>query len=327
MTTEDPQYNRASLDAARATVGAVVAPTLQCRWPLLEQRLGAEVWVKHENHTALGAFKLRGGLTYFAALLAREPDCRGVIGATRGNHGQSMAFAARRHGLPATIVVPRGNSLEKNAAMRALGAELIEHGDDYQAAREHATQIACQYGLHMVPPYHPDLVRGVATCWIEFFGAFAAGDEPAVVFVPIGQGSGICACAVARDYTGVGSRIIGVVSAHAPAYQLSFRAGHPVETPTTTRLADGLACRVPDAQALAMICRTADDVISVTDDEIAAAMRALFADTHNVAEGAGAASLAGAMQQRDRWLGQRIGITVSGANVDSVAFAEVLRGG
>ncbi|CAN5765438.1 threonine dehydratase [soil metagenome] len=315
-------YSRDSLIAARAVVRAAMPPTPQQRWPLLDQRLGAEVWVKHENHTPVGAFKLRGGLVYFEALRRREPGCVGVIAATRGNHGQSVASAARLHGFTAVIVVPRGNSAEKNAAMRAQGAELIEHGDDFQAAREHAVALAEAHQLHMVPSFHDDLVRGVATYWIEFFEA----TQPEVVFVPIGQGSGICACAAAKAHTGVATRIVGVVSAHATAYQQSFREGRPIEAPVTTELADGMACRVPDPEALAIIRREVDDVIAVTDEEVAAAMRALFADTHNVAEGAGAASLAGLMQQRDRWAGKRVGITVSGGNVDSAVFAEVLGG-
>ena len=301
-------------------------PTPQQRWPLLEQRLGATVWLKHENHTAVGAFKLRGGLVYFDALRRREPTCRGVISATRGNHGQSVGFAARRHGLSATIVVPHGNSVEKNAAMRALGVELVEHGDDFQAAREHAGRLATERGLHMVPSFHDDLVRGVATYWLEFFEATAGPDAPDVVFVPIGQGSGICACAAARAHTGARARIVGVVSAHATAYQQSFRTGQVVEAPVTTQLADGMACRVPDAQALEIIRREVDDVIAVSDDEVAAAMRALFADTHNAAEGAGAAALAGVMQQRSRWAGKSVGLTLSGGNVDSAVFAAVLAG-
>jgi threonine dehydratase len=313
-------FDRESLAAAQRIVRAAFAPTPQRMWPLLNQRVGAEVWVKHENHTPVGAFKLRGGLTYFETLRQREPGCRGVISATRGNHGQSVGFAARRHGLAATIVVPRGNSVEKNAAMRALGVELIEHGDDFQAAREHAGMLARRHGLHMVPSYHDDLVRGVATYWIEFFEAV----QPEVVFVPIGQGSGICACAAARAHTGAKSRIVGVVSAHATAYQQSFRAGHVIEAPVTTLLADGMACRLPDAQALEIIRREVDDVLAVSDDEVAAAMRALFADTHNVAEGAGAASLAALLQQRRRWAGRSVGITISGGNVDSDLFAKVL---
>jgi threonine dehydratase len=316
-------FDRESIEAAQRTVRDVFAPTPQQVWPLLDQRVGAQVWVKHENHTPVGAFKLRGGLTYFEALRRREPQCRGVVSATRGNHGQSVGFAARHHGLTATIVVPRGNSTEKNAAMRALGVELIEHGDDFQASREHAMQLAERHGLHMVPSYHDDLVRGVATYWIEFFEAV----QPEVVFVPIGQGSGICACAAARAYTGAKSRIVGVVSAQAPAYLESFRAGRIVEAPVTTVLADGMACRLPDAEALDIIRREVDDVVAVSDAEVAAAMRALFADTHNVAEGAGAASLAGALQQRTRWAGRTVGLTISGGNVDSDVFARVLAGG
>jgi threonine dehydratase len=312
----------AEFDAVQRTVYAAMPATPQYEWPLLAEALGAEVWVKHENHTPLGAFKVRGGLVYVKALREREPHVRGVISATRGNHGQSIAFAARRHGLPATIVVPRGNSVEKNAAMRALGAELIEHGDDFQAAREHAAALARHHALHFVPSFHRDLVLGVATCWVEFFRAV----QPDVVFVPIGQGSGISACAMARSITGAATRIVGVVSAHATAYLDSFRAGHAVEAPVTTQLADGMACRVPDAAALDVIRREVDDVIAVTDDEVAAAMRLLYTATHNVAEGAGAASLAAALQQRERRRGQRIGVTLCGGNVDRDVFARVLAG-
>lgn len=315
-------FQRDAIAQARAVVREVFAPTPQQQWPLLNQRVGARVWVKHENHTPVGAFKLRGGLVYFDSLRRREPNCTGVISATRGNHGQSVGFAAKRAGLSAAIVVPHGNSVEKNAAMRSLGVELIEHGDDFQAAREHAGTLAERHDLHMVPSIHSDLVRGVATYWIEFFEAA----QPEVVFVPIGQGSGICACVAARAHTGVRTRIVGVVSAHAPAYLDSFRAGRAVESPVTTRLADGMACRVPDAEALAIILREVDDIVSVTDEEVAQAMRALFADTHNVAEGAGAASLAAAMQQGARWAGREIGVALTGGNVDSEVFARVLAG-
>ena len=315
---------RDRIEAARRIVRDVMPPTPQQRWPLLDQRVGAQVWVKHENHTVVGAFKLRGGLVYFDALRRRAPEVRGVISATRGNHGQSVGFAAQRHGMTATIVVPHGNSREKNAAMRALGVELIEHGDDFQAAREQAAQLAHERGLHMVPAFHDDLVRGVATYWLEFFESFAPGYAPEAVFVPIGQGSGICACAAARAHVGVATRIIGVVSAQAPAYQLSFRAGRVIDAPVSTVLADGMACRVPDAQALAVIQREVDDVIAVSEAQVAEAMRALFADTHNVAEGAGAAALAGALQQRERWQGRRIGVALTGGNVDTAVFAQVL---
>lgn len=311
----------AEFDAVQRTVYAAMPATPQYAWPLLAEALGAEVWVKHENHTPLGAFKVRGGLVYLQALREREPQARGVIGATRGNHGQSIAFAARRHGLTATIVVPHGNSVEKNAAMRALGAELIEYGADFQAAREHAVVLARQRELHFVPSFHRDLVLGVATYWVEFFRAV----QPDVVFVPIGLGSGLSACAMARSMVGAAStRIVGVVSAHATAYLDSYRAGHALDAPVTTQLADGMACRVPEAAALDIIRREADDVLAVTDDEVAAAMRLLYTATHNVAEGAGAASLAAAMQQRERLRGQRIGVTLCGGNVDRDVFARVL---
>ena len=315
-------FSSDEFEAAQRVVYAAMPPTPQYAWPLLRERLGCEVWVKHENHTPLGAFKVRGGLVYLQGLVQREPACRGVISATRGNHGQSIAFAARRHGLAATIVVPQGNSTEKNAAMRALGAELVEHGHDFQQAREHAAALAAQRGLHFVPSFHRDLVLGVATGWVEFFGAA----QPAVVFVPVGQGSGICACIAARAFTGAATRIVGVVSAHASAYLDSFRAGRRIEAPVTTVLADGMACRVPDEEPLALMRREVDEVVAVSDDEVAAAMRALFSDTHNVAEGAGAASLAAAMQPRQRGRGHSIGITLSGGNVDRALFARVLAG-
>ena len=310
--------------AARAIVADVQPPTPTLRWPLLDARLGARAWVKHENHGRVGAFKLRGGVVYLHGLVAREPRLAGVISATRGNHGQSIALAASRHGLAATIVVPHGNSVEKNAAMRALGAELIEHGEDFQAAREHAAALAAARGAHMVPSFHADLVRGVASYWMEFFGHFTRGEAPEAVFVPIGLGSGICACAAARAATGVATRIVGVVSAHAQAYRLSFEAGVPVEAPVSTQLADGMACRVAEPDALAIIRREVDEIVSVSDDEVAQAMRALFADTHNVAEGAGAAALAALLQQRERWAGRRVGLALSGGNVDSAVFARVL---
>ncbi len=318
--TAMPVFSSDEIEAAQRVVYAAMPPTPQYAWPLLRERLGTEVWVKHENHTPLGAFKLRGGLVYMHALARREPACRGVISATRGNHGQSIAFAARRHALSATIVVPHGNSTEKNAAMRALGAELIEHGSDFQQAREQAAVLANERGLHFVPSFHRDLVRGVASYWIEFFRAV----QPAVVFVPVGQGSGICACVAARAVTGVTTRIVGVVSAHATAYLDSFRAGRRIEAPVTTQLADGMACRVPDDEPLALMRREVDDVVAVTDDEVAAAMRALFSDTHNAAEGAGAASLAAALQQCDRWRGRSVGVTLCGGNVDRALFARVL---
>ena len=260
-------FTRDEVQAARRTVYAVMQPTPQYAWPLLRDRLGMTVWVKHENHTPAGAFKVRGGLVYFEALARREPQLRGVISATRGNHGQSVGFGARKYGMNATIVVPYGNSVEKNAAMRALGGTLIEHGDDFQAAREHAIALAKDNGLHMVPSFHSDLVLGVMSYWVEFFESFAKGEEPATVFVPVGQGSGFCAAAAARAYTGVRSALVGVVSAHATTYLDSFRARKVVEAPVTTLLADGMACRIADPEALEVVLREAEDVVSVTDED------------------------------------------------------------
>ena len=320
-------YQRHEVEAAQRAVYAFMKPTPQYAWPLLRRRLGMKVWVKHENHTPAGAFKVRGGQTYFESLARTQPAVRGVISATRGNHGQSVGWGARKYGLTATIVVPQGNSVEKHAAMRALGVELVEHGQDFQAAREHAMQLATERALHMVPSFHRDLVSGVMTYWLEFFESFPRGEEPAVVFIPIGQGSGFCAAAAARAYSGARSRLVGVVSAHATTYLDSFRARRVVESPVGTVLADGMACRVADQQALDVVLRHADEIVTVTDAEVAEAMRVLFADTHNVAEGAGAAALAAAIQQRERWAGQSVGLALTGGNVDSDVFARVLAGG
>lgn len=313
----------ADLDAAAAIVYRAMAPTPQYCWPLLDEALGAEAWVKHENHTPLGAFKVRGGLVYMDALTRRQPQLRGVLAATRGNHGQSVAFAARRHGLAAKIFVPFGNSLEKNAAMRALGAELIEYGTDFQETREHAVQVSAAKGLHMVPSWHPDLVAGVASGWLELLRAQPDLD---VVFVPIGQGSGICAAIAARQALGFKTKIIGVVSSHAPAYQLSFRAGKSIAAPVTTVIADGLACRQPDEASLDAILAFADDIVAVTDAEVAHAMRLYYRATHNLAEGAGAAALAAALQLRGSALvkGRKVGLPLSGANVDAELFRRIL---
>ena len=313
----------ADIEAATTVVYRDFPPTPQYRWGLLSERLGTECWLKHENHTPVGAFKIRGGLTYFDQLARRGPLPREVISATRGNHGQSMGWAARRHGVACTIVVPRGNSVEKNAAMRALGVQLIEHGDDFQESREHAMRLAAERGAHMVPSFHKDLLRGVSTYWWECLKAVPQLD---VVYVPIGQGSGACSAVAAKQALGHPVRIVGVVSAHAATYADSIAAGRVVETPVTTQLADGMACRVADAEALAILAPALDHIVQVTDDEVAAAMRAIFADTHNVAEGAGAAAFAAAMQEKGSLQGLNVGVTLCGGNVDSATFAKVLAG-
>jgi threonine dehydratase len=311
------------LEAAATLVYGVIPPTPQYRWPLLEERAGAEVWVKHENHTPLGAFKVRGGLVYFDHLRRTQPDAKGVVCATRGNHGQSVAFAARRNGFGVAAVVPHGNSVEKNAAMRALGAELIEVGRDFQAAAEAAAEIAAERGWHRMPSFHMLLVRGVGTYALELFRAAPTLDA---VYVPIGLGSGICGVMAARDALGLHTKVIGVVSDAAPAYALSFEAHHSVDHEVTTRIADGVACRTPNPEALAFILSGVDRVVRVTDDEVEAAMRALFTDTHTIAEGAGAASLAALLRESRTSRPRRVAIVVSGGNVDTSAYGRVLGG-
>ncbi|OGA99503.1 MAG: hypothetical protein A3E25_07965 [Burkholderiales bacterium RIFCSPHIGHO2_12_FULL_69_20] len=316
-----------TLQAAARTVHAVMPPTPQYRWPLLEAAFagppgdGTELWLKHENHTPVGAFKIRGGLVYFDRLMASGARPAGVVSATRGNHGQSIAYAAARHGVPALIVVPQGNSREKNAAMRALGAELVAAGEDFQASRGHAQALAEQRGWLMVPSFHPDLVAGVASYALELF---AAAPDLHSVYVPIGLGSGACGLIAARDALGLATRIVGVVSTGAPAYALSLACGEAVSHPVTTQLADGMACRTPEPQALAMLQRGLHGVVQVSDDEVAAAMRRLFEATHQVAEGAGAAALAAAWQQRAQLAGQRTALILSGGNVDRDVYAAAL---
>jgi threonine dehydratase len=310
-------FDLGQLERAQEVVGLAMPPTAAHAWPLLSQRLGATVVVKHENHTPIGAFKVRGGLVYVDRLKRERPTIAGLISATRGNHGQSLAFAASRYGLPVTIYVPRGNSGEKNRAMQAFGADLVEHGDDFQAAREEADRRAQASGLEMVPSFHPDLVLGVATYALELLRKAPDLD---LLYVPIGQGSGICGCILARDLLELKTEIIGVQSILAPSYALSFAAGTIVTTETSNTLADGMATRIPDADAFAIIRKGASRIVQVTDDEIGAAIRVYWTDTHNLAEGAGAAALAAAMQDRQNNRGKRIGLILSGGNIDFDLF-------
>jgi threonine dehydratase len=305
------------LERAHAIVGAAVPPTPAHAWPLLAERLGATVIVKHENHTPTGAFKVRGGLVYLERLKRERPGTAGIISATTGNHGQSLAFAASRYGVPATIYVPLGNSVEKNRAMRAFGANLVEHGSDFQIAREEAGRRAIQDGLELVPSFHPDLVLGVATYALELFRKARDLD---ILYVPIGQGSGISGCILARDLLGLKTEIVGVQSTEAPSYALSFAAGTVVRTNSSNTRADGMATRVPDADALDIIRKGASRIVQVTDTEIAVAMRAYWTDTHNLTEGAGAAALAAALQEKARLRGKRVGLVMSGGNIDFDLF-------
>jgi threonine dehydratase len=307
---------------ASELVYRTMPPTPQYTWPLLSRRAGVEVWLKHENHSPVGAFKLRGGIIYMDWLRRHHPDVTTVVSATRGNHGQSIALAATRSGIRAVIIVPRGNSVEKNHAMRELGAELIEEGDDFQAATEHALALEREHGWHWVPSYHPLLVTGVATAALEFLSSAPAFDT---VYVPIGMGSGIGAMIAVRDALGLSTKIVGVISSAAPAFGLSVAAGYVVEHAVSTRIADGVSCRKPTEEALRIVRAGADRILEVTDDEVEDAMRALFADTHNVAEGAGAVGLAALLKDVPRG-GSRVGTVVTGGNIDTSVFARVLTG-
>ncbi|MDJ0683546.1 MAG: threonine dehydratase [Alphaproteobacteria bacterium] len=313
--------NRDQIEAASEVVHAVFPGTPQYCWPLLAERTGVELWVKHENHTPIGAFKIRGGAVFMADHIAAHPTSTGVIAATRGNHGQGVAFGASRYGLSSTIVVPEGNSVEKNAAMRAFGAELVVHGHDFQEAYEYAQTRAKEDGLVFTPSFHELLVRGVATYAVEFF---QNAPEMERVYVPIGLGSGICGVLSARDALGLKTKVYGVVAEGAQAYGLSYKAGEPVSTNAAITIADGMACRTPVAQAVEAINAGAEDVVTVTDAQIKHAMRIYFTHTHNVAEGSGAAPLAALLNDRAALQGKRAGVILTGGNIDIDVFRDVI---
>ena len=317
-------FDLTALRLAAKTVHATLAPTPQLAWPLLAERVGCSVWVKHENHTPTGAFKVRGGLIYVQGLLAREPQTKGLITATRGNHGQSLALAAQRMGLAVSIVVPEGNSREKNAAMRALGATVIECGKDFDEARATAATLAQENQLHLVPAFHHDLIRGVATYALELLEAVNDLDT---VYVPIGMGSGICGLIQTRDLLGLKTEIVGVVSSHADAFAQSVEQGRVVCTQSADTFADGLACRQPLPEALAIIAQGAARVIRVSDRQIAQAIGIYHETTHNTAEGAGAAALAGLIKEQTEQQGQRVAVILSGANIDRQLYAAILADG
>jgi len=322
--TNDSKSALPSLDALEAAdrlVKTVMPPTPQYHWPLIDRLTGTTTWVKHENYTPIGAFKIRGGLVYMDQLKRSQPNVEGVVTATRGNHGQSVAFAAARHGLKALVVVPHGNSREKNEAMRALGAELIEYGDDFQASLEHAAELARQRGWHPIPAFDPALVAGVGTYSMEFLRAVPALQT---VYVPIGLGSGICGMLAAKEALGRSVEVVGVVSSAAPAYKRSLEGTELVSCPVETVIADGVACRTPNATALGLMRGRVARVVDVSDAEVAQAMRDIFASTHNVVEGAGALGLAALRKERDAMRGRTVGIVFTGANVDADVFARVL---
>ncbi|MFI5011918.1 MAG: threonine dehydratase [Hyphomicrobiales bacterium] len=317
-------FRLAEIEEAAALVHRHMPPTPQYAWPLLAARYGCEVVVKHENHTPVGAFKLRGGIVYVERLTRERPRVKGIASATRGNHGQSLAFAGRLFGMPVAIVAPHGNSVEKNAAMRALGAELLEIGDDFDDAKEAAAKIAAERGFEFVPSFAPDLVRGVSTYALELLCAHADIDT---LYAPIGLGSGICGLIAVRDAMALKTRIVGVVAERANAYRLSFDAGRVVPANHASTFADGIAVRVPDARAFEIIRKGADRIVEVREDEIAEAIRVLHEDTHNLAEGAGAAAIAALAKDKHRRKGAKAAVILSGGNIDRALAAEVLAGG
>ena len=319
----DPLPGLDEVREAQRLIYELMQPTPQISWPLLNQLLAAQVWVKHENHTPIGAFKARTAVVYAAELFKRSNGIKGLITATRGNHGQSVALAGKRFNVPVTIVVPRGNSTEKNAAMRGQGANLIEFGNDFQDAREHAQKLAAGQGLHFIPPFHRDFLKGVGTYWLELFEAVPDLD---FAYVPIGMGSGICSGCAVRNGMKLKTKLVGVVSEGAPANALSLAAGKPVSAPVTTKIADGIALRIPDEEALEIMLKNVDHVVTVSDDEVREAMRTYFTATHNVAEGAGAAALAGALKENETLRGRRVALVLTGGNVDRDVFAKVLAG-
>jgi threonine dehydratase len=321
-------FDLPALEEAARLIHGVFPPTPQYAWPLLAERASCEVWVKHENHTPTGAFKVRGGLVYMERLARERRDrVRGVISATRGNHGQSLAYAGKRHGVPVTIVVPHGNSVEKNAAMRAQGARLVEHGPDFDVAREHAAKLAAEQGLEFAPSFAPDLVLGVATYALELFRHAASLGPPLdALYVPIGLGSGICGCILARDLLGLSTEIIGVQSTEAPSYARSLAAGRVVTLNSANTKADGMATRVPDPEAFEIIRRGASRIATVTDAQVAEAIRAYWQDTHNLAEGAGAAPLAALLAERERMAGKRVAVILCGGNIDLALFRDWVMG-
>ena len=318
-----PFISRAELEDAAQLVHTHMPATPQYVWPLLCDKVRATVWVKHENHTPTGAFKVRGGITFADWLKRTHPDTPGIITATRGNHGQSQARAATAAGLQVKILVPHGNSKEKNAAMRGFGGTVIEFGNDFDEARVEAARLAEEENLFMVPPFHRELVRGVASYALELF---AAAPDLDTVYVPVGCGSGICGVISARDALGLKTKIVGVVSTEALTVKLSFEAGRLIETESAATFADGIAVRVPVSEAFEIYSKGADRIVEVSDDEIAEAMRFYFRDTHNVAEGAGAASLAALLREKDLMRGKNVAVILTGGNIDTGDFVAVLQG-
>jgi threonine dehydratase len=321
LNSSELVFDLAELERATDLVHGIMPATPQYPWPKLCRRVGCNVWVKHENHTPTGAFKVRGGLVYLDRLRRTQPNVSGVISATRGNHGQSIAFAAARVGIAATIYVPHGNSPDQNSAMGALGARVVEFGRDFDEAKHEAYRVASTNGLHFVPSFHRDLVAGVASYALELMRSVSNLDA---IYVGVGMGTGICGLITVRDLLGLRTEIVGISAARAPATALSFAAGQPVETESALTFADGMATRQPVSQAVATICRGAARMLQVSEDAIAEAMRIYFDDTHQVAEGAGAAPLAALLQERDSMAGKNVAVVLSGGNIERARYLQVL---
>lgn len=317
-------FTKSELEDACALVYRHMQATPQYSWPMLNARTGTKTWVKHENHSPTGAFKMRGAVTFMDWLTRRHPDISGICTATKGNHGQGQAHMATAAGLRAVIYVPHGNSVEKNDAMRAFGAELIEHGTDFDEARAEAVRVAKEQGLFVVPAFHKELVRGVATYAYELLTAQPDLDT---IYVPIGCGSGICGTILARDALGLKTKVVGVVSENAATAKLSVDAGRMIETETAVTFADGMAVRVPVPEAYEIYAKGAERIITISDDEVAEAIRTYFHCTHNVSEGAGAAPLAGLLQEKDKMRGKTCAVILCGGNIDTAWMAQVLAGG
>jgi threonine dehydratase len=323
MLDSPMSFELSELQSAAELVHRVMPPTPLYAWPKLKRRAGCSVQVKHENHTPTGAFKVRGGIVYLDRLCRAQPNVAGVISATRGNHGQSIAFSAARAGVPATIYVPVGNSPDQNSAIAGFGAKVVEFGRDFDEAKHEAFRVAGAEKLHFVPSFHRDLIAGVASYALELF---RDGRELDAVYVGVGMGSGICGLITVRDLLGLKTEVVGVVAANAPAFALSFAAGRPVPTNSAQTFADGVACRDPQADAFSIIKTGAARVVTVSEDEIAEAIRIYYTTTHNLAEGAGAAPLAALLKEKARYAGKRAGLILSGGNIDMPVLAQVLRG-
>jgi len=310
-------FNLMELEQAATDIYQVTPATPQYNWPLLAKTTGCDVWVKHENHTPTAAFKVRGGIHLLNQLMKANNKPKGIISATRGNNGQSLSYASKRAGLPLTIVVPECNNIDQNNAIQGFGADLVVHGKDFEAARKHSLILQQELGYQAIAPFEKSLIVGVASYAIELFSAIKDLDT---VYVPIGMGSGICGLIKTRDLLNLKTKIVGVVAEGAPTFALSFAAGKVVNTDYANTIADGVATSAPIEEAFEIIKKGASRVITVNDLEIAKAMYQYYQTTHNLSEGAGAVPLAGLMKEKQQMKGKKVGLILSGGNIDFESF-------